>query len=103
MEKSIRVTFPISCSSFIRLFAIRFSIWPVNGFNHGSAMKKLAEVMIDWLLGNLSIKVQKQNHYIDSFRCALLFLQLKYSVMIIHEGYSSLDLVNPIVTLGIFD
>ena len=33
----------------------------------------------------------------------LLILQLYYSTMIIHEGYENLELVKPVVTLGVFD
>lgn len=38
-----------------------------------------------------------------SFSCALLILQPESQAMIIHEGYENLNLVSPVVTLGIFD
>jgi riboflavin kinase/FMN adenylyltransferase len=52
---------------------------------------------------NLSIKVRKLNHNQTSYPRALLILLTYFVVMIIHEGYENLNLVNPVVTLGIFD
>lgn len=51
----------------------------------------------------LSIKVQKQNHYFVSYSQALLILHSIYFSMIVHEGYENLNLVTPVVTIGIFD
>jgi len=51
----------------------------------------------------LTIKVQKQNHFIISFSQALLILQTDSSAMIIHKGYETLNLAKPVVTIGIFD
>ncbi len=55
------------------------------------------------MIGKLQIKVQKQNHNFISFPGALLILQEQKHAMIIHDGYKNLKLVNPVVTLGIFD
>jgi riboflavin kinase/FMN adenylyltransferase len=54
-------------------------------------------------MGYLFIKVRKQNHKSDSFPRALLILQAKSFVMIVHEGYENLSLIKPVVTMGIFD
>ena len=54
-------------------------------------------------MDNLSLKIQKQNHYYTPFPRSLLFLQTKSSIMIIHNGYESLSFISPVVTLGIFD
>jgi riboflavin kinase/FMN adenylyltransferase len=51
----------------------------------------------------LSIKVQKQNHFIVSLSTALLILQADSQTMHIHRGYEDLNLIRPVVTLGIFD
>jgi riboflavin kinase / FMN adenylyltransferase len=51
----------------------------------------------------LTIKVQKQNHFIISFSQGLLILQTDSSAMIIHQGYETLNLKKPVVTIGIFD
>jgi riboflavin kinase/FMN adenylyltransferase len=54
-------------------------------------------------MDNLSIKIQKQNHYYAPFPRSLLILQTKSSIMIIHNGFESLSFISPVVTLGIFD
>ena len=51
----------------------------------------------------LTIKVQKQNHFIVSLSLALLILQAYCCAMYIHKGYENIDLVNPVVTIWIFD
>jgi riboflavin kinase / FMN adenylyltransferase len=51
----------------------------------------------------LTIKVQKQNHFIVSLSQALLILQADSKVMHIHRGYENINLERPVVTLGIFD
>ncbi len=54
-------------------------------------------------MANLSIKIQKLNHFIVSHSAALLILQADYQTMHIHRGYENINLVRPVVTLGIFD
>jgi riboflavin kinase/FMN adenylyltransferase len=51
----------------------------------------------------LPIKLQKLNHFRTSLSPALLILQADYPTMHIHRGYEDLNLVRPVVTLGIFD
>jgi riboflavin kinase/FMN adenylyltransferase len=51
----------------------------------------------------LTIKVQKQNHFIVSLSQALLILQTDSHFMHIHKGYENFNLKCPVVTLGIFD
>lgn len=54
-------------------------------------------------MGNLSINVQKQNHFVVSLSTTLLILQADSQTMHIHRGYENLNLIRPVVTLGIFD
>jgi riboflavin kinase / FMN adenylyltransferase len=56
-----------------------------------------------WCMTFLTIKVQKQNHFIVSLSQALLILQADSLYMHIHNGYENLNLESPVVTLGIFD
>ena len=51
----------------------------------------------------LFIKVQKLNHFIVSLSTSLLILQADSHTMHIHRGYENLNLIRPVVTLGIFD
>ena len=54
-------------------------------------------------MANLFINVQKQNHFVVSLSTALLILQADSQTMHIHRGYENLNLIRPVVTLGIFD